>query len=70
MVDLEEFHVLMKKISNLSELICVGSAPEMSETGASLFFELVSCKQERGFAWGAISSRAGLTSYQSHVISP
>lgn len=30
----------------------------------------VLCKQEQGFVWGAISSRAGLTLYRSHVISP
>ena len=56
--------------STQSELICVSPAPEMSETGPSLFFEPVSCKQEQGFVWGTISSRAGLTSYRSHVISP
>ena len=56
--------------SNRSELIRVGPAPEMSETGPSLFFKPVSCKQEQGFVWGVTSSRAGMTSYRSHVISP
>ena len=42
----------------------------MSEIGPSLFSELVSYKQEQGFVWRVISSRDGLTSYQSYVISP
>ena len=65
MVDLERFRVFTEKISYRSELIQVGPAPEMSETGPSLLFEPVSCKQEQEFVWSAISSRAGRT----HVIS-
>ena len=42
----------------------------MSETGPSLFLEPVSCKQEQRLVWDAIPSRADLTSYRSHVISP
>ena len=47
----------------------VGPAPKISETSPSFFFEPVSRKQEQGFVRGAISNRAGLTSYRSHVIS-
>ena len=65
MVDLERFRVFTEKISYRSELIQVGPAPEMSETGPSLLFEPVSCKQEQEFVWSAISSRVGRT----HVIS-
>ena len=73
-IDLERFSVFMKKIRtspslNRCELTRVGPAPETSESGPSLFFESVSCKQEQGFVWGAISSRTGLTSDRSHVIS-
>ena len=74
-IDLERFRVFIKKISyqsesNRSELIGVGPAPETSETGPSLFFEPISLKRRQGLVWGAISSRSGLTSYQSHAISP
>ena len=41
----------------------------MRETGPSLLFEPVSCKQEQGFVRGPISS-ARLTSYRSHAIGP
>ena len=43
--------------SNRSELIRVGPAPKMSETGPRLFLEWVSCKLKQGFTGGAICSR-------------
>ena len=75
MVDLHRFRVFMKKISyrtslKRSELIRIGPVPVMSETGPRLFFEPVSCKPEEGLVWGEVSSRAALTSYRSHVITP
>ena len=39
-------------IPNRSELIRVGAAPEISETGQSLLFEPVSYKLKQGFVWG------------------
>ena len=48
MVGLEKFRAFVPKFrtcpsSNRSELFYVSSAPEMSETEPSLFFEPVSC---------------------------
>ena len=65
----------MTKISYRSELESgrthsCSLAPEMSETGLSLYFEPVLCKLKQGFVWGVISSRVGLSSYRSHVMSP
>ena len=55
--------------SNQSELISISSAPDMSGTGPSTFFEPVSCKLKQGFVWRVISSCIGLTLFLSHVIS-
>ena len=65
----EEYLVPVRP-SNRPELIRVGPAHEMSKTGLTSFFEPVSCKQEQGFEWAAISSRVGLTSDRSGVVSP
>ena len=53
--------------SNRSELVRVGPALEMRETDPNLFAEPVSSKLIQGFVWGAVRSRAGLTSCRSHV---
>ena len=48
-----------RQIKNRSDLIRVGPASHMSETGLTLFFKPISCKLKQGFVWEVISSRAG-----------
>ena len=54
--------------SNRSELIRVGPALKISETGPILYFK--TAKNKDLYAGATISSRVDLTSYRSHVISP
>ena len=52
MVDLERFCIFMKEISYQSEFepvwihSCLGPAPEISDNGASFFFEAVSWNKD------------------------
>ena len=52
----------------LVQVIRVGSATGMSETGMRWFFRPASCEQKQAFVWRPIWSRTGLSSYRSHVI--